>query len=95
MTTEREQSEELKLRRAEAARQVKENPAYTEAWLMVKAALVDKIGAVDSKDIEAMRDAVQMLKNLNRLEKVVDSFYDSGKVVISKRSKLAIFNKAS
>jgi 2-phospho-L-lactate transferase/gluconeogenesis factor (CofD/UPF0052 family) len=95
MTTEREQAENLKLRRAEAARQVKENPAYTEAWLMVKAALVDKIAAVDTKDDKALIDAVHMLKNLNRLEKVIDSFYDSGKVVISKRSKLAIFNKAS
>ena len=95
MTTEREQAENLKLRRAEAARQVKDNPAYTEAWLMVKATLVDNISAVDTKDVNAMRDAIHALKNLNRLERTIDSFYEKGKVVIAKRSKLAIFNKAS
>lgn len=89
------ETDELKLRRAEAARQVKENAAYKEAWLMVKATLVDKIGAVDTKDDAALKDAVHMLKNLNRLEKVIDGFYDSGKVVITKRSKLAVFNKVS
>jgi len=89
------ETDELKLRRAEAARQVKENAAYKEAWLMVKATLVDKIGTVDTKDDAALKDAVHMLKNLNRLEKVIDGFYDSGKVVITKRSKLAVFNKVS
>lgn len=87
------QVDELKLRRAEAARQVKENAAYKEAWLIVKAALVDKIGAVDTKDDAAMRDAVHMLKNLNRLEKVIDRFYDDGKIVLKKESKLAKLTK--
>lgn len=95
MTTEREQADELKLRRAEAARQVKENAAYQEAWLMVRATIVDSIGAVDTKDDLALVDAVQMLKNLNRLERVIDGFYDSGKVVITKRSKLDLLNKVS
>lgn len=95
MTTEREQAEELKLRRAGAARQVQENAAYKEAWTVVRGVLIEMIGKVDTKDDAAVKDAVYMLKGLNKVEKVIDGFYDSGKVVISKRSKLAIFNKAS
>ena len=92
MTTEREQAENLKLRRAEAARQVKENPAYKEAWMMVEGAIIDLIKKGKPKDAEHYQ---MMLQILVRVEKSIDHFYDTGKVVISKRSKLAIFNKAS
>ena len=87
------QENELKLRRATAARQVIDNVAYKEAWLMVRATLVDKIGAVDTKDDAALKDAVHMLKNLNRLEKVINRFYDDGKIVLKKESKLAKLTK--
>lgn len=85
--------EERKIRRAEDARLVMENPAYREAWMMVRAALVDKIALTNTKDKETMTDAVQLLQNLNRIEKIVEGFYKTGKVVIDKRSKLGIFNK--
>lgn len=89
------ENEAKKIRRAEDARQVLENPAYREAWMMVRAALVDKISMVNTKNKEDMANAIQLLQNLDRLEKVINGFYNTGKVVIDKRSKLGILNKVT
>lgn len=89
---EQAQREEYKIRRAEDARQVLENPAYKEAFMMVRAALVDKISATKTLKSDELVDAVQQLQNLDRLEKAIKGFYESGKVVISKRSKLGKLN---
>ena len=90
-----EREQEAKLQRAGMARQVLDNSAYREAMLMVRASLVDGIASVNTRDVEAMRDSVQQLKNLDRIEKTLNTFYEKGKVILHKRSKLAKLTRVS
>lgn len=80
------------LRRAEEARQVLENPAYREAFMMLKSKMIERINRVSTKDSEKMRDAVMMLQNLNRVERIIETYYEKGKVLIDKKNKLGFFN---
>lgn len=81
------QREEYALRRSEAARQVRENLAYKEAWLMVRAALVKELTVIGTTDRDAMVDAVQKLQNLDQVESVINQFYKKGKVALDRREK--------
>ena len=82
-----------KLRRAELARQVLENPIYREALMMIRAEIVGKMSKTDPKKIDELQDITRTLQNLDRVEKILESTYKSGKAVITKQNKPLNFLK--
>jgi hypothetical protein len=74
-----------KINRAELTRQIIENPAYSEAWMMIRAALIESL----STDTIMLEDTHRTLQNLDRLEKTLNRFYQSGKVEITKRNRFS------
>jgi hypothetical protein len=78
-------TDEGKLNRAELARQVLENPVYQEALVMIKASLVESLSKTNTRHTTKLQDMTRTLQNLDRLEKVLERFYSTGKVVQEKR----------
>jgi len=71
-----------KLQRAELARQIKDNPLYNEALMQIRSAYVRALSNVKKcegyeNDLMQIHDSLQ---NLDRLERVIDGYFDSGKV---------------
>ena len=85
--------EEQKVRFGEAARQVKENQAYLQAWAVIRGSLVQELTVLKKgKHYEAkLKDLHDSLQNLDRLESQINRFYEAGKLVVSKRKGL--FNR--
>ena len=83
--SEREQADNLKLRRAELARQVLENSVYNESLMVVRATCIEIIEKTKPSDVEAIQDATRTLQNLNRLEKTLKRVYETGKTAEKKR----------
>ena len=80
-----------KVSRAELARQIKDNPLYREAFTAVRAAMVESLGKIKKgrgyeEDLKRVHDTLQ---NLDRVESVIDRYFDDGKVVQHKRSRLS------
>ena len=78
-----------KVNRGELARQIKENPAYQEAMMMIRAALIDSLSNIKTTDTVMLEDTHRSIKNLDRLEKTIDKFYQSGKVELAKRKRFS------
>ena len=81
-------TDEGKINRAELARQVLENPVYQEALVMIKASLVEGLSKINPEEITKLQDVTRTLQNLDRLDKVLERFYSTGKVVQEKRKIL-------
>jgi len=82
-----------KLQRAELARQIKDNPLYNEALMQIRSAYVRALSNVKKcegyeNDLMQIHDSLQ---NLDRLERVIDGYFDSGKVAVNERGQ---FNDA-
>jgi hypothetical protein len=81
------------LQRMESARQVMDNPMYREAWTLIRSAYVEKMGKVKPTDTEALQQIALSMQNLDRLEKIINGFFNQGKVEIEKRKRLNLLNK--
>lgn len=78
-----------KINRAELTRQIIENPAYSEAWMLIRAALIESLSKIKTTDTVMLEDTHRTLQNLDRLEKTLNRFYQSGKVEITKRNRFS------
>jgi len=85
--------EEQKIRFGESARQVKENEVYQRAWGTVRSSLYQELRDIKKgRHYEAkLKDIHDSLQNLDKLEQVINRFYESGKKEVSKRNGL--FNR--
>lgn len=66
--------------RAELARQVKENPVFREALTAIRAAHIQSMSKVKATDVAKMQEITLSLQNLDRLERRLESFMDTGKL---------------
>lgn len=80
---------EQKINRAELANQILENPAYKEAMFVIRAAMIDSLSKIKTTDTVMLEDTHRTLQNLDRIEKTLNKFYQSGKVEISKRNRFS------
>lgn len=86
-------SDQQDLNRAELARQVKENSVYQQAFTMLRADIFEKFSKSKTDDTEALQEMNRTLKNLDRLEKVLNHAMDTGKLIQEKRKRLKFLHK--
>lgn len=79
--------------RAKYAQDLKDNPVWREAWTMLRATMVDKVQKLKADDTNGLVEVKRTLDNLNRLEKVIDKYIETGKIVEERQSRLNIFKK--
>ena len=86
--------EENKIRFGESARQIKENQVYISAWTIRRGQLIQALTTLEKgKNYEAkLKDIHDSLQNLDRLESIIDRYYETGKMTIKKRK--SILNRA-
>jgi len=82
--------EEQKVRFGESARQVKENQAYVSAWQIRRGQLVQELSQLKKgfRYEKKLKDIHDSLQNLDRLETMINRYYETGKMVANKRKGL-------
>lgn len=88
MTT-KDQRDNEKIKRAELARQVLENPIYKAAFDALRVEIYQKLSSVSPTDTEQLQELALYLQSADKLEKTISNYYTKGKITLENRVKVA------
>ena len=78
------QVSQTKINRGELARQILENPIYKEPFLMIRSILVERMSKVKPTSADELQEIARTFQNLDKIEKVFETIYKTGKAEANK-----------
>lgn len=82
------------LRRGDMARQIIENPIYSEAWQSVRDAIISAWESAPIRDKEGQNELKLMLKLLTDVRRNVETVMQTGKMARIQIERESMFKKA-
>jgi hypothetical protein len=80
--------EQDKLQMASYAQQVVNNPAYKNAMLLIRGALIDEFNSTSYKDVGDLQECKRRLDTVENFQKILESTMRSGVIAQERISKL-------